>query len=766
MTATKQPSPFAQAAPAIIAAGYTVLPLMPRDKAPGQYISGRWQLMQGWNRFRDQKPEPFLQKLWAQHEGGNIGVVCGTPCGPEMELVAIDFDTDDHDILAQLESAIPPSPVRKRGARGHTAFYRAPAGTKGMKFRKGQATICEILSGNAVRQTVLPPSIHPSGAKYVWLGDRTLENTRPEELPALLPDQIEKFTDTLEHICGPSEPMAKPSRQHDSDDSDPFHALNQAALDRLDEWVPLLNLPKLKNKGGRYSAVAFWRPSSSGRPLEVRNPNLSIHRDGIKDFGTDQTYSALDLLMASQGWPLDTAFQWLSEQLGMFQDTWGDVALPQAIVVSEAEVDEPEEDDDDAPPREEEPPIYDASSEPVPGLLGEIAHWILETSRRPNPVLAMGAATAVLGTLIGQRFSGPTLSGTHLYIIGLAGSGTGKDHPLQQIAPLLDAANAGHLLGPGKFMSETAMVNMLERQTVSVCPMDEFGSFLAKMNNRRASTHEAGMSAFLREAWGRSFKTMITPEWGGRPSKAIHAPAMSIFGVSTPEEFYEALTGRDVVNGFLNRFLMLDGDTRIADRDPPLDPLQVPDELAHELVSFYLRVRQNTAEELRAPFNGVKPAIIMAWSAEARKAWEAAKAEIENRAEDPDIGPFWRRTIEIAIRLATIRAAGCYQAEIDRASFEWGLSIASASAQRMYITAQEHMAANERSALRNRILRMMRRRGEASLREVQQFIRSEVDSRTLKDVLLQMVEAGALKCKMPARKSKSGRPPAVIYVAD
>jgi len=752
-----EPSPFALSAPAILAHGYTPLPLIPKDKAPGQRVSGRWQLMAGWNKFRDEKPQAFIVKLWMQYEGAGIGVVLGTPAGAGYELGAVDIDTEDDMLLGQIESALPPSPVRKRGAKGYTAFYRMPAGTKGRNWRRGGRGLCDLLTGTATRQTVLPPSIHPTGIAYQWLTPQTLENTRPEDLPALLPDQVEKLCDTIDGLADASpEPRARSS--HDAHDDNHWRTLNSVALERLDDWVPLLPLPKLAKKQGRWEAVASWRPSSTGRPLMQRKANLSIHRDGIKDFGTDQTYSPLDLLMASQNWPLDSAFQWLSERLGMAEESWLDENTDEPVLPLKPPF---------VPERVTEAipqclKWHTAAPEngKLPGLLGDITEWIMATARRPNPVLAMGAAVTVIGTLAGRRAAGPTLSGTHLYVIGLAGSGAGKDHPLQQITLLMEAAGAGHLIGPGKFMSETALVNMLVKKPLTLCPMDEFGVFLAKINHKRASSHEAGMSSFLREAWGRSFKTMITPEWGARPSERIESPSLSIYGVSTPDEFFASLTGQDVVNGFLNRFLMLDGNMKVSDSDPSRDPLKVPADLARDLADFYIGINKRGPDEVSNPFGPCSPSVIMSWEPKARAVWETMKDEIEPLADDADHGNFWKRTVEIAIRLASVRALGQGMAAIGADDIAWGRDLATSSALSMQMAADLHMAENERAGLRNRILRYIKKKeNPVTVREIQQFVRSAVDSRTLKDILDQMVEAGSLKMTRP--KPEINKPPPI-----
>src|SRR5262249_35874819 len=87
----------------------------------------------------------------------------------------------------------------------------------------------------------------------------------------------------------------------------------------LNRWVPKLGLCKCRSARGGYEAVAHWRESSTGRPLEARARNLGIVPKGIKDFGDGRgggngfTYTPLDLVMAANDCDLDTAFKFLSE---------------------------------------------------------------------------------------------------------------------------------------------------------------------------------------------------------------------------------------------------------------------------------------------------------------------------------------------------------------------------------------------------------------------------------------------------------------------
>ena len=74
------------------------------------------------------------------------------------------------------------------------------------------------------------------------------------------------------------------------------------------------------------------------------------------------------------------------------------------------------------------------------GLLGEMADWILLTSRRPNRPMAVAAALAVLSAVCGRHLYGPTGTSLNLYLACLAGTAMGKDRPLSAVAEILAAA--------------------------------------------------------------------------------------------------------------------------------------------------------------------------------------------------------------------------------------------------------------------------------------------------------------------------------------
>jgi hypothetical protein len=318
MTPTSPRSPFDAAYQQLVANGYSVIPIAPDSKAPSEYRAGHWYPMKKWDQFRHDPAKPFIAKMWAGWPACNIGVITGVKVNATHMLAAFDFDTDDPDILADLESALPFSPVRKKGRRGYTSFFLVPLRTKGFR-----TPIVELLTDT--RQTVIPPSIHPdTGLPYGWMGDKTLLNTPVHELPVLTEDDLERFAEQVEALT--KKPIktveAAPLTQLPDDQQTLWRVVNNTAYANLDRWVPDLGLHKLERTGnGGYKGVAHWRPSSSGRPLSQRSPNLSIlPHAGARDFGTGDRYTAINLVIQALDLSLDDAVKFLTSRLSMGQE--------------------------------------------------------------------------------------------------------------------------------------------------------------------------------------------------------------------------------------------------------------------------------------------------------------------------------------------------------------------------------------------------------------------------------------------------------------
>lgn len=316
-----QNSPFAQIGPKLYALGYNPIPLMPGDKRPGMLIDGEWRLFKGWNQYCVTRPSQFALDQWVRWPNAGIGLACG------QGVICIDIDLED--AVGPLLEILPLSNVQKKGKKGISLFYRGNTEvirSKNYRTPKPHSVgLVDLLAEG--KQTVLPPSIHPdTGEPYHWwtdlgLDDVTLDDL--EELPDDIDDRIAEVLKGFGYAPGHDRSDAKHSTNNTHREAGDtftgeniYRTVNSKALANLDAWVPQLQLYRCRPKPGGYEAVADWRESSTGRSLERRKRNLSIHREGITDFGDGSTYTSIDLVMAARNLakPAD-ALNWLIEHL-------------------------------------------------------------------------------------------------------------------------------------------------------------------------------------------------------------------------------------------------------------------------------------------------------------------------------------------------------------------------------------------------------------------------------------------------------------------
>ena len=315
---------FAVEAKKLIRLGFHPLPINATNKLPAEYIGGTWHGLPIWQKYRDRKIE------WGEceHMSGwpevNIGLVLGSRVG-QHAIIAIDIDARETRSVEDIVSCLPFSPMAKVGAKGVTLFFRGDVNLKSTNYAReteqSREMLCEILTGNRARQTVVPPSTHPDGMTYRWLRGPTAAI----ELPILEMDDVSVLEETLQNLGwkphgnnGVAGHRAKRviERPHAKSDS-PFNELNSGALQNLELWVPQLGLYKLQSKQGSfgYKAVATWRESSTGKPVHIRKTNLHITPMGIRDFGADVGYTPIDLVMSAMSVNFDSAYAWLSERV-------------------------------------------------------------------------------------------------------------------------------------------------------------------------------------------------------------------------------------------------------------------------------------------------------------------------------------------------------------------------------------------------------------------------------------------------------------------
>lgn len=580
--------PYRSAAPELSELGYHAIPITPQGKFPAWIRDGQWINTIGWQKWRDEAPSADDALYWATMPKANIGIVLGTRLG-EYQLIAVDIDVEDPDEIAELMGTLPPSPMEKRGAKGTTLFYLADPDVRSRGYRTStKKALADLLTGNATKQTVVPPSVHPDGPVYKWVKGPVAMS----ELPILTADHLEEFHEMLESLGwkdgaeteldehGNRVRIAKSADFSD----DPFAAVKVDALANLDLWVPDLTLYGLSKTAAGYRAVPDFRPSGSGTRTEDRKNSLSITTTGIKDHGDDRGYSAVDLVMATEKMTDHEACTWLEDRL--YDDTITPVQNIIAGPTSSASDDDPEDfsDIDDEDLSDELPefgPIkshdhrapwreYPSFCDPIT----VIAEHIQGQAKNNLEAFAFMGALATYSTVIGRQYTTPFKEGAlNLYMLGLAPSGAGKTHYVKTPADMLHASSLSLMIGPSEWTAGTVFENHVERQPIALCLIDEFGDTMQRMTDPKASPAQQSRAKPLKEMYSVGYGFYATSDMAQRKSVSIRAPHVSILAMSTPQKLYTNLTEEALEEGFVNRWLIVPVEgkkTTVAEREAEL----------------------------------------------------------------------------------------------------------------------------------------------------------------------------------------------------
>lgn len=214
------------------------------------------------------------------------------------------------------------------------------------------------------------------------------------------------------------------------------------------------------------------------------------------------------------------------------------------------------------------PGSFDPSSPVVfpPGLVGDIAAFILSVSPRPVPQIALAASIALMSGICGRSYN---VSGTGLnqYIIMLASTGAGKDAVSVGISKLMAAVkqsvrDAGDFQGPGELVSSAGLIKWLAKKPAVLSILGEFGAKMQELASPTANAHLKSLERVLLQMYSKSgagnvFDPMAYSD-ADKNTDPLHSPALTILGESVPERFYASLEEHVIASGLLPRFLVFE----------------------------------------------------------------------------------------------------------------------------------------------------------------------------------------------------------------
>lgn len=218
-------------------------------------------------------------------------------------------------------------------------------------------------------------------------------------------------------------------------------------------------------------------------------------------------------------------------------------------------------------------------TESLPGVMGDMIRYILDTSIKRQPVLALGATLVGMSAAIGRKVA---VSGwgtrSNMYIVGIAHSGAGKDRPMSAMKGIIRHAGlVDKILGADRLASDAGLMTQVRLKPAHAMFLDEVGYLLANTADRNAGTHVKDIVPTLLSLYSTSDGLFQGKAYADETKNFwVNQPNVSLYGVSTPIKLYGSLRSEDISTGLLSRVVIFDA----GDEDPlPSAPVgaEIPD---------------------------------------------------------------------------------------------------------------------------------------------------------------------------------------------
>lgn len=311
------------------------------------------------------------------------------------------------------------------------------------------------------------------------------------------------------------------------------------------------------------------------------------------------------------------------------------------------------------------------------GLVGEIAQYVLASSTRPVPEIALATAIAVVAGIVGRNYN-VSNTGLNQYLLLLAKTGTGKESVQSTIDRLFVEVQkripmAERFIGPAHFSSGPALVKQFQERPCFVSILGEFGHRVKAMTHPRANAAEKTLMAamldiYAKSGWGQMLRASVYSD-KEKNTTIVHAPSLTLLGESEPDGFFAALDEPMIASGFLPRFIVIEYKGERPSRNKAAwtsPPAELVTKVA-DLCAAVLTMEQNNT------------CTVVAIDAEALLLLDKFDEHADNQMRGSSVvsQQLWNRAHLKAIRLSTLIAVGVnpYGARVMPDHAEWAIDL-------------------------------------------------------------------------------------------
>ena len=696
--------------------GYPIIPIIPGAKCPGKFERGEWRAYPDWSRHCIRPSKPYEVSLWSRWPGCCIGVAGGRVTG-------MDIDVTDEPAALEIEA------LAFRDL-GHTPCVRIGLAPKRLLVYRTTTPFRSVkrhpLEALAEGSQFVAYATHPdTGAPYHWPVEH-LADVPLDDLPAVSEAQVRAFLDKAAALVPPHlrRSTLGPDRSADhyysgGDLRGTVEAIAAAIgvipNDDLhyDDWIKVGMA--LKGAVGEDGWPMFDTWSQRSRKYDAPTTAKAWRGFRPNTIGAGTIY----YFATQQGWVPDTTMilnGGVADAVAAVPV--GSITLQRAQPPEEAPPAEPPAPDDTVP---------DDIMQQAGGLLADIVAWMTGSAIYPQPFLALAAAICAVGTAAGRRYTGPWDTRTNVYCIGIAESGSGKEHALTCLNNLFFAADLVELFAGEEIASGTAIESSVANRAVQLFQIDEFGHFMKSVLNPRAtSSHRRDVLVKLTKYTGAATRLVKGTEYANKKEREridVHEPCVCLYGTTVPAPLWEAFGLGQVDDGSMARMLYFRSPLDYPDHcNPALSAREVPPQLAAAMRRVVAGIGADNDFAFRAAKAQMldgrnRPGLIRVdYDLEAASMAEHLATEqvaLKRQHGASGFAPVWARWLEHINRLALIRAISSNPVapQIGTVDLAWARALVGQCICTLTREAEQNMADSHNEANLKRLLGVIRKHG-------------------------------------------------------
>lgn len=381
----------------------------------------------------------------------------------------------------------------------------------------------------------------------------------------------------------------------------------------------------------------------------------------------------------------------------------------------------------------------------APGLVGEIARWILAASYAPREEFAYASALSMVACLIGPYCTHGSRNGKmNLYLTLVGGTGTGKNEAIDGMGLLLKETDAKDCMLDFP-ASEAALRRQLSVTPNILLRVDELAHKLESMNS---TTNASSMGRAILEAYNAAYMPPKMYADSKNSLPGVDNPFVQILG-GTTDKVWDVVKTSHMDDGTLNRFIFVCLKEDPEYRHNPNPSSDVPKDLKDKMNAFWRAGRMSDLVG-DVPGYGRKvqysPEVERAVTSLNRAIWELQQGEY---------GSLYTRYVQNTLKIASILAVGSGRMQVGMENFDQAQRFMKWSVTNTAHKIAAHMADSNFERLTKRFMaKLDKEGGRWNMREAYKFL--HITSREMTELTATLMLSGVIAIEKEDTANKNG----------